>query len=83
MSGTVWGRRRSEDIYAFLRRMWHRFARGTIIANDGRELCLERFTLCECHRQRGGKCKVMAIIIILEAYLEAHLGGAFFRREQC
>jgi hypothetical protein len=54
---------------------------GTVAADDGRELCLERLAFCESHR--GCECEVVAITIILEANLEAYLSCAFFGGEEC
>jgi hypothetical protein len=55
--------------------------RGAVVADDGRELCLECLAFCES--DRGRKSEIMAIAIVFEAYFEAHLSGALFRGEEC
>jgi hypothetical protein len=80
VGGTVGGRRSCGET-----RLWGLqyacLARGTVTADDRRELRLERLAFCESHRRC--ECEVVAITIILEANLEAYLSCAFFGGEEC
>jgi hypothetical protein len=69
--------RSSGDAARLLRRWQHAsLTRGAVVADDSRKLCLE----CLAFRKslRRSKSEIMAIAVVLEAYFETHLGGAFF-----
>lgn len=53
------------------------FARGAVVADYSRELGLEHFAFCQCHRRSRSEGEVVAIVVILEAYFKAYLSCAF------
>lgn len=83
MGGRTIGGRWGSGNGGLRRWQYARLARGAVVADDGRESCLERLAFSESLWRRRRKREVVSVAIILEAYFETHLSCAFFRGKEC